>query len=99
MIQTAIFTMIIAVVLQHLGLTEEIAKIVTKICGCYMCCSFWLTLSVMLICGYNILWCLLLSALAAYFSNFIAFIFVILQMLYNTIDKWVRRLRKLNNRS
>jgi choline-glycine betaine transporter len=93
MVLTAILTMIISVTLQHLGLMEAIAKIITKISQCYMCTTFWLTLAVMVLCKYDILLCVLLSALNAYISNYVMFLFELLQILYNFIDKWVRKLK------
>jgi hypothetical protein len=95
MVLTAILTMIAAFTLQHLGLTEAIAKVVTKIARCYMCTTFWSVLAVLILLGYDILDCVLLSALSAYVSNFMAFIYELLQMLYNLIDVWIGKLRKM----
>ena len=43
---TALTAMAAATLAQHLGLTEAIGKIITKIAKCPKCCSFWTALMV-----------------------------------------------------
>jgi hypothetical protein len=83
--------MISAVVLQHLGLTEAISKVVSKVAKCHICCSFWSVLSVLLLLHYDLITTVLLSAIMAYFSNFMLFVLLGGQRLYNLIDKWLRK--------
>jgi hypothetical protein len=92
MFRIAIFVMVSAVVLQHLGLVEAIAKVISKIAKCHICVSFWSTLVALLSLFHcDIVHAVLLSALMAYLSNFMVFILIGGQSLYNVIDKWLRR--------
>lgn len=94
MIQTAILTMIGVVILQHLGLMEAMAKVTDKIAGCHVCCTFWSVLLVSLYTSHDLISSVLLSAVMAYLSNFMLFVLILCQMLYNLIDKWLRILNQ-----
>ena len=83
----AIVLMVVATTAVHMGLPQEIAKVIAKICGCHKCLSFWLTLAVTAtLCP---LWlALLLSLLAAYISGWFAVLLVVLNKIYE--DLWQR---------
>ena len=90
MVWIAIGLMLAATLAVHLGLPQEVAKVITKICGCHKCMSFWLVLVVTVtLCP---LWlALLLSLLAAYASNWFAMLLV---WFNNLSDRLWQRLRK-----
>lgn len=79
----ALISMMVGVTAHHLGLTEEVAKIAEKIAGCPKCCSFWITLFVLLFNGCNIFVAAALSLLAAYLSFYFGLMLMLLQRLYN----------------
>lgn len=71
----AIVLMVAATMAVHMGLPQEIAKVITKILGCHKCLSFWLVLVVTATIGP--LWlALLLSLLSAYLSDWFALVLV-----------------------
>jgi len=74
----------------HLGLPQAIAAVLAKICKCHKCLSFWTALVGLLAAGCSLAVAVLLSLLAAYASNWMALIFILLNNGYNKI--W----RKLN---
>lgn len=83
----AIVLMVAATMAVHMGLPQEIAKVITKICGCHKCLSFWTTLAVTAV--YEPLWlALLLSLLMAYLSGWFAVLLVVLNKIYERL--WQR---------
>ena len=80
--------MIVATLAVHMGLPQEIAKVITKVCGCHKCLSFWISLIAMAIVGCPLWLALLLSLLAAYVSNWFALLLILLNKIYNKI--WQR---------
>lgn len=80
----AIVLMMVATVAVHMGLPQEIAKVITKICGCHKCASFWLTLVVTA--TMKPLWlALLLSLLSSYLSGWFAMVLVMLNKIYEKL--------------
>lgn len=79
----ALISMMVGVTAHHLGLTEEAAKIVSKIAECPKCCSFWISLSVLVIKGCDPFISVALSLLVAYLSFYFGLILILLQRLYN----------------
>jgi len=84
----AIVLMMVATVAVHLGLPQEVAKVLVKIFGCHKCLTFWTTLVVVQLFGYSLLVALPLSLAAAYLSNWFAVLLVILNKIYNKL--WQR---------
>jgi hypothetical protein len=83
----AIVLMVAATMAVHMGLPQEVAKVITKICGCHKCLSFWLVLVVTAM--EEPLWlALLFSLLAAYLSGWFAVVLVILNKIYEKL--WER---------
>lgn len=91
----AIVMMIAATLAVHLGLPQAIAKVVSKICSCHKCLSFWISLIAMAYVETPFELALLLSLLSAYLSNWCAIIFIMLNKLY---DRLWERLERLNQK-
>lgn len=91
MVWTAITVALIALIAQHLGLTEELAKIALKVSKCPKCTVFWLTLSVLILSGYDVIAAVALSLIMAYLSFWAGFLLIALQKLYDWIWKKVNR--------
>lgn len=85
MVWIAICAAVSAVLMQHLGLCEAIAEIVSKIAKCHVCCCFWLTLSALLYSGFGIVAAVSLSIVMAYLSNFFSILLVLMQKRYNQL--------------
>ena len=88
MIWIALMSMVVGTLMQHLGLSEAIARVITKIAKCHRCCSFWLTLAVMIYYGYEPFESLVLSILMAYLSNFFGLVLLLMNKLYTKL--WQR---------
>ena len=88
MVWIALISMVVGTLMQHLGLSEAIAGVITKIAKCHRCCSFWLTLAVMIYYGYEPFVSLVLSILMAYISNFFGLLLLLLNKLYTKL--WQR---------
>ena len=81
----AIVLMMVATTAVHLGLPQEIAKILVKVFGCHKCLTFWTTLVVLQIGGCSLFVALPLSFLSAYLSGWFAMVLV-------WINKWYEKL-------
>lgn len=79
----ALISMMVGVTAHHLGLTEEAADIVGKIAECPKCCSFWISLLVLLYNGCDMFISITLSLLVAYLSFYFGLILILLQRLYD----------------
>lgn len=84
----ALAVMITATLAQHLGLTGAIARTLTHIAGCHMCCSFWSVLGVLLLAGCPVVMAAGLAMSSAYLSHWLALLLIILSKKYN--DLWQR---------
>ena len=69
----------------HLGLTEAIASVVSKIAGCEKCASFWCTAAALWLSGADLIVIVTLSILAAYASHWVGIILIVLQHIYNKV--------------
>lgn len=85
MVWMAICVAASAVLMQHLGLCEAIAEIVSKIAKCHVCCCFWLTLVALLYSGCGIVAAVSLSIAMAYMSNFFSIALMLMQKVYNRL--------------
>lgn len=79
----ALICMMVGATAHHLGLTEEVARIASKIAKCPKCCSFWLTFAVLVYLGCNPFITVALSMFVAYLSYYFGLILILLQKLYN----------------
>ena len=84
----AVLLMIVATVATHLGLSQAIGTVVTKVCKCHKCLSFWLTLFGLIVAGCPVVIAALLSLLAAYVSNWLVLLLIKLNHLYELL--WER---------
>lgn len=75
----------------HLGLFEAICKILSKIASCAKCSSFWLCVLALLSAGADIIAVVALSLIAAYLSNWVAIILVLLNDLYERVWQRIRK--------
>lgn len=92
---TAIAAMIAATLIQHLGLSEAIAQVVSKIAQCNQCCTFWLVCAVLLYCHCDIIVSVMLSILMAYASNWFMLLLMFLQRLFTQLyEKGEKERRK-----
>lgn len=84
----ALVAMIVAVLACHLGLSEAIAKVVSKVARCPKCLTFWLVLLVLMVSCDNTIVAISLSLLCAYLSNWVGLFFMWLNKVYNKV--WER---------
>jgi hypothetical protein len=84
----ALIAMIVAVFAYHLGLSEAIAKVVSKVARCPKCLTFWLVLLVLMITCKNTIVAISLSLLCAYLSNWVGLLLMWLNKVYNKV--WER---------
>lgn len=87
----AILTMFTATIAVHLGLPQAIAKVISTICNCHKCLSFWATLVVLYYLGAYSIATALLSISVAYLSNFVALLLIKLQHIYDKLWQRVNR--------
>ena len=90
----ALATMVLATLAQHLGLTGAVAGVVSRIARCHKCCSFWCTLSVLMLYGCGMLESLALALLAAYLSHWLGLALIVLQGIYNSLWERLERNRR-----
>ena len=91
MIWIALTSMIVGTLMQHLGLSEAIARAVSKIAKCHRCCSFWLTLVALIYFGYDPFISLTLSILMAYLSNYFGLFLLWTNKLYTKLWQKVEK--------
>lgn len=92
MVATALIVMVTAVVAQHLGLSDAIAKVLGKILRCPRCLSFWTVLFVLTYLGNDVIPAIGLSLAMAYLSEWVA---IPLKMLNDIFDYlWQKANRK-----
>lgn len=84
----ALVAMIVAVLACHLGLSEAIAKVVSKVARCPKCLTFWLVLLVIMVSCDNTIVAITLSLLCAYLSNWLGLLLMWLNKTYNKV--WER---------
>lgn len=84
----ALVAMIVAVLACHLGLSEAIAKVVSKVARCPKCLTFWLVLLVLMVSCDNTIVAISLSLLCAYLSNWLGLLLMWLNKTYNKV--WER---------
>lgn len=89
---TAVAVMVAATLAQHLGLTQAISRIISKIAGCNMCCTFWACLLVLILSDVKPHEAALLSIFSAYASHWFVFVLMFFQLIYDKI--WQRMKRK-----
>ena len=91
MVKTALMVMMAAVLAHHLGLSEAVAKVVSKILKCPRCLSFWTVLFVLVILGNDPVFAVALSILMAYLSIWSGLLLIWLNDLYERIWQKTRK--------
>jgi hypothetical protein len=84
----AIAVMMAATIAVHLGLPQTISNVVSRVCKCHKCLSFWVTLAVLLLIGCNIIIAAMLSLVMAYMSNWFGMLLIWLNDKYGEL--WQR---------
>lgn len=88
MLWIALIVMMAACLMQHLGLSQAIAAVVSKIAKCPKCLTFWTTALVLLMSGCDALIALVLSLLMSYLSHFFSLVLMVLNKIYDWL--WQR---------
>lgn len=89
MVVIALIVMMTAVMAQHLGLSDAVAKVVSKVLKCPRCLSFWTVLFVLVMLGCDLIIAMGLSVLMAYLSIWIGLLLGKLNDLYDKL--WRRK--------
>ena len=97
MIGIALIVMAVASLMHHLGLSEAIADVVSKIAGCSKCLTFWSVLAVLILSGCNILIAVAAAIVMAYLSHWFGFVLILCNRLYDRVWKSLQR-KNLNRR-
>ena len=84
----AALLMVVATVATHLGLSQAVSQVVTKVCRCHKCLTFWLALFGTFVAGCPVAMAVLLSLAAAYASNWFALVLIELNHIYERL--WQR---------
>lgn len=88
MLVVALIAMVGATLAQHLGLSEAIVGVVSKVSRCPKCLSFWAVLAVLLLLNAHPIVAIGLALVCAYLSNWLGLILMLLANKYN--DLWER---------
>ena len=92
MIAIAIAVMIGCTLAVHLNMPQAISGVVSKICKCHKCLTFWATMIILIIAGSNIIIAAMFAIAMSYLSNWFAMLLVWLNKMYDRL--WQR----LNNK-
>lgn len=87
----ALMAMVCASLAQHLGLTEAVTRILLRIARCPKCCSFWLSLAILTMCGCDLIIAIMLSLAVAYLSHWFGIVLYLLNDIYNKLWERVQR--------
>lgn len=96
MLLLALIVMMCATLAQHLGLTEAIAGVVSRMASCPKCCSFWGTLAVLYMAGCPVVFAAGLALLAAYLSHWFGILLIIFQNIHTWLWQRVTRNKQSN---
>ncbi len=88
MVRIALIAMIVAILAQHLGLSEAVARIILKIAKCPKCLTFWCVLGAEIAMHSNPLIAIGLSLMCAYLVSWVGLLLEYLYKLYNEL--WQR---------
>ena len=92
MIVFAIAVMIGCTLAVHLNLPQAISMVVSRVCKCHKCLTFWGTMIILAILGCNIIIAAMLAILMAYLSNWFAMLLIWLNKKYEEL--WQRQNQK-----
>lgn len=91
MLLTALIVMSVTVLAQHLGLSDAVANVVSKILKCPKCLTFWTVLFVLIVIGCDPFLAMGLSVLMAYLSAWCGLLLYLLNQLYDWIWQRISR--------
>lgn len=94
MVWIALIAMMCLTLAQHLGLTQAIAEVASKIAECPKCCSWWGTLLVLILLECDIFIAIGLSLLMAYLSHWFGFVLLMLNNIYDRVWEKLQRKKK-----
>ena len=94
MIVIAIAVMVCATMATHLGVSQAVSIVISRICKCHKCLTFWATLAVFLLLVGDIVSAFAIAICNAYLSNWFGLLLVWLNNKYNEL--WQRLNRKTN---
>lgn len=80
-----------ATLIQHLGLAEAVAQVLSKVASCPQCLTFWSVLAVLVCMRCPPVGAALLSILAAYCSNWLLLLLLLLQRLFTRLYDYERK--------
>lgn len=89
MLATALIAMAMATLSHHLGLSEAMSKVISKVLKCPRCLSFWTVLLVLVLHRYNVFFAIGLSLLMAYLAIWSELLLGYLNQLYEKL--WQKR--------
>ena len=92
MIVFAIAVMIGCTLAVHLNLPQAISMVVSGVCKCHKCLTFWGTMIILAIVGCNVIIAAMLAILMAYLSNWFAMLLIWLNKKYEEL--WQRQNQK-----
>ena len=92
MIVFAIAVMIGCTLAVHLNLPQAISMVVSRVCKCHKCLTFWGTMIILAILGCNIIIAAMLAILMAYLSNWFAMLLIWMNKKYEEL--WQRQNQK-----
>lgn len=78
---------------QHLGIADKLSELTVEVAKCPKCTTFWVTLIVLVLYGYDFIAGVALSLLMAYLSYWFGIILILMQKLYNIL--WEKANKKL----
>lgn len=78
MIVEAFIVMVAATMIQHMGLAQAVAKVITKILSCHVCFTFWSCLCWGFMNANEPVTVIALSILMAYLSNWFVMLLVLI---------------------
>ena len=91
MIATAFIAMAAALLAQHLGLSDAVAQVISKVLKCPKCLGFWTVLVVLIMEGCNIVIAVGLSLVMAYLSIWCGLLLGVLNDLYEMLWQKTRK--------
>ena len=97
MIAVAIIATVVTVLAHHLGFFDTLLEVVTKIATCYKCCTFWVTLSLVLAIFQKPLHAVAVAFAAAYASHWVMLVLWQMNDVYTEV--WERQNRNHRKRS
>lgn len=88
MLVVASIALVVGILAHHLGLADAVARVMMKIAKCVKCLVFWLVLTSLVFCHYNLLCAVGVALISSYLSHWLGLLLMWLAKIYNKI--WER---------